>query len=74
MCQYFGVVVEGDAPAPEAIRDAVKTVLGQPGYRARAQELQREIKALPSLAEAVKRLEILGETRAPQFTIRKLNH
>jgi UDP:flavonoid glycosyltransferase YjiC (YdhE family) len=62
-----GVLVEGNPPTAEAMRAAVKTVLGQPGYRARAQELQREIKELPSLAKAVKRLEILSKDRVPQF-------
>lgn len=62
-----GVLVEGDPPRPEAIRAAVKTVLEQPTYRARARELQREIKELPGLAEAVRRLEILAETHEPQL-------
>jgi UDP:flavonoid glycosyltransferase YjiC (YdhE family) len=56
-----GVLVEGKAPRPEALRAAVKAVLEQPRYRARAGELQREMRALPSLGEAVRRLEILGE-------------
>jgi UDP:flavonoid glycosyltransferase YjiC (YdhE family) len=64
-----GVLVEENPPTAEAIRAAVKAILGQPCYRVRAQELQREIKKLPSLAEAVKRLEILSEARVPQFTI-----
>jgi MGT family glycosyltransferase len=61
-----GVLVEETPPAPEAVRAAVKTVLEQPEYRARAQQFQREIKTLPLLAEAVKRLEILARTREPQ--------
>jgi len=61
-----GVMVEGNPPEPEALRAAVKTVLEQPDYRARAQQFEREIKALPSLAEAVKRLEILARNREPQ--------
>jgi UDP:flavonoid glycosyltransferase YjiC (YdhE family) len=63
-----GVMVEGSPPQPEAIRTAVKAVLGQPDYRARARQLQSEIKALPGLAEAVRRLEILAETRRPQYS------
>ena len=62
-----GVLVEGNPPQPEAIRAAVKAVLEQPDYGARSQEFQREIKELPSLAEAVRRLEILAEDRSPQF-------
>jgi MGT family glycosyltransferase len=63
----MGVLLEGNPPAPEAIRAAVKSVLEEPGYRTRARQLQGEIKALPELAQAVKRLEALAETRAPQF-------
>ncbi|MBN1200770.1 MAG: hypothetical protein JXJ20_02835 [Anaerolineae bacterium] len=62
----MGVMVEGEPPEPEAVRSAVKAVLDQPSYRQRAQELQREIKALPSLSEAVQRLEILARTHEPQ--------
>jgi len=62
-----GVMVEANPLRPEAIRAAVKTVLEQPAYRARARELQREIKGLPGLVDAVRRLEILAETREPQF-------
>jgi len=62
-----GVLVEGSPPEPEAIRRAVRSVLEQPGYRGRAQQLGREIKALPGLAEAVKRLEALAKTREPQL-------
>ena len=62
-----GVLVEGNPPQPEAIRPAVKAMLKLPDYRARAQEFQREIRELPSLAEAVRRLEILAEDRSPQL-------
>ena len=62
-----GVLVEENPPQPEAIRGAVEVVLEQPEYRARAQEFQRAIQKLPSLAEAVKRLEILAETQRPQL-------
>ena len=68
-----GVLVEGNPPQPEAVRAAVKTILEQPGYRATAQRFQREIKELPSLAEAVQRLEILAETRAPQVSEDRLS-
>jgi UDP:flavonoid glycosyltransferase YjiC (YdhE family) len=62
-----GVVLEGTPPQPEAIRTAVKTVLEQPSYRARAQQFQREIQELPSLSEAVRRLERLAATREAQW-------
>jgi UDP:flavonoid glycosyltransferase YjiC (YdhE family) len=60
-------MVEGTPPTAEAVRRAVKTVLEQPAYRLRAQQFQQEIKALPPLSEAVKRLEILAQSRAPQI-------
>ena len=62
-----GVLVEGNPPSTEAMRAAVKSVLREPGYRARAQDLQSAIMQLPSLAEAVKRLETLSETQMPQY-------
>jgi UDP:flavonoid glycosyltransferase YjiC (YdhE family) len=63
-----GVLVEGSPPEPEAVRSAVKAVLEQPEYRATARQFQREIKALPGLTEAARRLEILTETRVPQIS------
>jgi UDP:flavonoid glycosyltransferase YjiC (YdhE family) len=62
-----GVLVEGTSPQPEAVRAAVRTVLEQPEYRASAEKFQRAINQLPSLAEAVQRLEVLAATRAPQY-------
>jgi MGT family glycosyltransferase len=61
-----GVLAAGNPPQPETIRAAVRTILEQPEYRAMAQKFQREIKRLPSLSEAVRRLEILAEDRLPQ--------
>ncbi len=63
----LGALVEGAPPAPEAIRTAVRDVLEQPRYQTRARALQAEMKALPSLAEAVARLETLAQNRAPQY-------
>lgn len=63
----LGVMIEGTSPTAEAIRSAVKTVLEQPDYRLRAQQFQHQIKALSPLSEAVKRLEILAQSRAPQI-------
>ena len=62
-----GLLVEGNPPEPEAIRAATKAVLGQSSYRARARQLQREIKELPPLSEAVRRLEVLARDREPQI-------
>lgn len=61
-----GALVEGDPPQPEAILAATKSVLGPSTYRARARQLQREIKELPSLSEAVCRLEVLAKDHQPQ--------
>jgi UDP:flavonoid glycosyltransferase YjiC (YdhE family) len=61
-----GVLVEGNPPEPEAIRAATQAVLGRSTYRARARQLQREIKGLPPLSEAVRRLEVLARDREPQ--------
>jgi MGT family glycosyltransferase len=61
-----GVLVEGNPPEPESIRAATQAVLGRSTYRARARQLQREIKGLPPLSEAVRRLEVLARDREPQ--------
>jgi UDP:flavonoid glycosyltransferase YjiC (YdhE family) len=68
LCEKLGagVMVKEQPPDPEAIRAAVKTVIEQPAYRARAQQLQHDLKALPDLSEAVKRLENLARTHEPQ--------
>ncbi len=63
-----GILVKEQPPEPDAIRAAVRAVLEQPGYRIRAQQLQRDIKALPDLSEAVKRLENLARTHEPQLS------
>jgi UDP:flavonoid glycosyltransferase YjiC (YdhE family) len=70
LCQKLGVgIMIKDQPlGPVGIRNAVRTVLKQPAYRARAQELQHDIQALPALSEAVKRLEVLARTRKPQLS------
>jgi MGT family glycosyltransferase len=62
----LGVVIEETLPTAEAVRRAVKTVLERPDYRLRAQQFQQEMKALPPLSEAVKRLEMLAQNREPQ--------
>lgn len=66
--QGNGVIVEGQPPAPDALRDAVRTVLMEPQYRDRARQFQQEFNTLPPLFDAVQRLETLARTRAPQPT------
>jgi UDP:flavonoid glycosyltransferase YjiC (YdhE family) len=68
LCEKLGVgiMVKEQPPEPEAIHTALNTVIEQPTYPARAQQFQRDLKALPHLSEAVKRLEILARTHEPQ--------
>lgn len=58
-CEALGLgrVVSGPDVDSVALRDAIQGVLGDPAYRARAQNLAREIKELPPVAEAVPILE-----------------
>jgi len=67
-CAALGaaIVVEGQPPAPQALRAAVRAVLREPGPRARAQALRQELNALPQLSAAVDLLERLGRSREPQ--------
>jgi len=65
-----GLMVVGAPPAREAVRAAVKTILTQPDYRARALQFQSEFKTLPSLGAAVTRLETLVKTRESQLQSR----
>jgi UDP:flavonoid glycosyltransferase YjiC (YdhE family) len=62
-----GVMVAESPPAPEVVRAAVKAILTQPNYRARALQFQGEFQALPPLREAVRRLETLVKTGEPQL-------
>ena len=66
-CAALGVaeVIEHDRRTPEAIRDAVRTVLGNPSYRARAQQIRSEIAQLPGPEHAVALLERLATERQP---------
>ncbi len=68
LCEKLGVgiMVKEQPPAPEAIRAALNAVIEQPAYRATARRLQHDLKALPNLSAAVKRLEILADTGLPQ--------
>jgi UDP:flavonoid glycosyltransferase YjiC (YdhE family) len=50
---------------PDAIRDAVRSLLADPGYRARAAELQAEMLALPGPERVVELLSGLALDRVP---------
>jgi UDP:flavonoid glycosyltransferase YjiC (YdhE family) len=52
-----GRIVGPDARTPEAIRDAVRVVLGDPTYRENAARLQVEMHGLPGMGHAVTLLE-----------------
>jgi UDP:flavonoid glycosyltransferase YjiC (YdhE family) len=69
LCEKLGVgiMVKEQPLEPEAIRAALKAVTEQPAYRAQAQQFQHDLKALPDLSEAVKRLETLARTHEPQY-------
>jgi MGT family glycosyltransferase len=62
----LGVLVDGDQP--EVIRTAITSILADATYRSQAQRLQQEMMELPSLLDAVQRLEVLARTHEPQLT------
>ncbi len=66
-CAALGVarVVAPDGRTPEAIREAVVDVLGDPRYRENAERLRREIRTLPEPEHAVGLLERLAIERVP---------
>jgi len=61
-CAALGVARVLDALAIDAaeLRDALTSVLEQPGYRRRAERIAAEIAALPDVSETVRWLEDLG--------------
>jgi UDP:flavonoid glycosyltransferase YjiC (YdhE family) len=60
-----GVTVPLAELSPEAIRRAVREVLSNPGYRARAERLRDEMAAMPGPEHAVALLERLAVERQP---------
>jgi MGT family glycosyltransferase len=66
-CAALGVarVVAREAVRPEAIREAVRDLLGNPAYRERAGAIRREIAALPGPEHAVGLLERLAGEQRP---------
>ena len=63
-CAALGVarVVAADRRTPEAIREAVRDVLGDAGYRENAGRLREQIRALPGPEHGVGLLERLADT------------
>ena len=66
-CVTLGVarVVAADERSPRAIRDAVRAVLGDAGYRRRAMQMRAESERLPGPDHAVAWLERLASERQP---------
>jgi UDP:flavonoid glycosyltransferase YjiC (YdhE family) len=62
-----GITVPGFPPAPDAIRASVEMVLNSARYAENARTLQMEMKRLPDLSIAVKRLEVLAREKQPQL-------
>ena len=65
-CAALGVArsIGADDRTPEAIRDAVRRVLGEPSYRAKARAFQAEMMALPGPDKMVELLEALPSRAA----------
>ena len=59
-----GIALEGESN-PDAIRAAVREVMGNPSYRASAQRLASSIHAAPGVAGAAAELEQLARTVTP---------
>ena len=66
-CAALGVaqVIESRRRTPEAIRDAVRTILADPSYRQRAEQIRDEMAALPGPEHAVALLEHLATEKQP---------
>jgi UDP:flavonoid glycosyltransferase YjiC (YdhE family) len=56
-----GIALKTDTPSPRQVQQAVATVLGDPAYRARAEELRSAYAAFPGAARAAESiLEVAG--------------
>jgi UDP:flavonoid glycosyltransferase YjiC (YdhE family) len=60
-----GIDLRGGRPRPEAVAEAVREVLADPAYAARAQQIKSELDQLGGARAAADLLERLAETRAP---------
>lgn len=67
-CAALGVaqVIQSRQRTPDAIRDAVRTVLADPVYRRNAERIRDEMSALPGPEHAVTLLERLAHDKQPQ--------
>jgi UDP:flavonoid glycosyltransferase YjiC (YdhE family) len=66
-CAALGVGITVDAAhrTPDAIRDALREVLGKPVYRENARRVQQSMRALPTPEKVVPLLERLAVERRP---------
>jgi UDP:flavonoid glycosyltransferase YjiC (YdhE family) len=62
-----GIRIRERRPTPDAIRAAVRQVLGSPGFKARAEALQAEYSRHDAPTEAAQLLERLATTGQPVF-------
>jgi UDP:flavonoid glycosyltransferase YjiC (YdhE family) len=60
-----GINLKTNTPTPAQIHTAVKTVLSNPQYRQKAQQIQAELGQHDAPTEAARLLEQLAETRRP---------
>ena len=69
-CAALGVgeVIASDNRTPEAIREAVRRVFGEPSYRGKAERVRDEMAALPGPEYAVQLLERLTKEKQPLLT------
>jgi UDP:flavonoid glycosyltransferase YjiC (YdhE family) len=61
----LGLTVDASARMDGAIRDAVREVLADPGYRTNAQRVQQEMQALPAPSDVVAIFERLAGDKQP---------
>jgi UDP:flavonoid glycosyltransferase YjiC (YdhE family) len=62
-------VIAPDRRTPSAFRDAVRGVLGDPGYRLNAERLQEEMARLPGPEQVVGWLEGLAVEHSPATAV-----
>jgi UDP:flavonoid glycosyltransferase YjiC (YdhE family) len=60
-----GINLRTSTPTPQQVADAVRTVLHDPRYRARARAIQAELNRHDAAQEAATLLEQLAATKAP---------
>lgn len=67
-----GLNLKTNRPTPEKVRNAVRRVLSEPDFRAKAQAIQAEFALHDAAAEAAELLEQLATTRQPVLRLDRL--